>query len=259
VSVSSGRLWFMDVDGVMAPFGKGGAFKDWVRSPHERFELWLSPIQAAAIRRVLEETETDLIWVTTWAHEAAEHVEGFLGWPNHRFAPRPQGEVFGDTTGSNGRWWKLDAVERFLTELQPARYVWSDDDHPAHRADVSAALRQLPGLPLVQAPTRTSACQNGGSARLGSISAATFREHDPAQRSREEPVARTRPRHDPTRHVPRRTCSYTTTWDSPGWGGSHRPRCRSKRRSHTMRPTHLNPATSGPPGRWRRGRGSRGW
>jgi hypothetical protein len=152
VTVSSQRLWFMDVDGVMAPFGKGGAFKDWVRSPHERFELWLSPIQAAAIRRVLEETETELIWVTTWAHEAAEHVEGFLGWPNHRFAPRPQGEVFGDTTGSNGRWWKLDAVERFLTELQPARYVWSDDDHPAHRADVSAALRQLPGLPLVQAP-----------------------------------------------------------------------------------------------------------
>ncbi len=147
------RVWFMDVDGVLSPFGKGGAFRDWVRSPHDVYELWLSPTQAGLIRGVLERTGTELVWVTTWAHHAAEYVEGFLGWPAHRFAALPHPDSKGaDVDPSTGRWWKLDAVERFLDDLQPDRFVWSDDDLSRHRLQVLQALSRHDASGLLQAP-----------------------------------------------------------------------------------------------------------
>jgi len=146
-------VWFMDVDGVLSPFGKGGAFRDWVRSPHEVYDLWLSPTQTDLIRGILDRTGTELVWVTTWAHEAAEYVEGFLGWPAHRFAPLPHPEAKGaDVDPETGRWWKLDAVERFLDELQPDRFVWSDDDLPRHGRAVLRALSRFDASRLLQAP-----------------------------------------------------------------------------------------------------------
>lgn len=150
------RLWFMDVDGVMAPYGRSGAFRDWVRSPHQVYELWLSPTQADVIREVLERTGTELVWVTTWAQDAAEYVEGVLGWPTHRFAPLPHPDTKGaDVDPETGRWWKLDAVERFLVELQPERFVWSDDDLPKHRPGVLRALSRFDASSLLQAPKPT--------------------------------------------------------------------------------------------------------
>jgi hypothetical protein len=146
------KLWFMDVDGVMAPFRKGGAFKDWVHSPHPQYELWLSPTQAASIRSILEDTGTELIWVTTWADQVAEYVEGVLGWPNHRYAGLPSPSLKGGDPGPSGRWWKLEAVEAFIEELQPDRIVWSDDDHGLHTRAVADALRPYGVTPLIQAP-----------------------------------------------------------------------------------------------------------
>lgn len=148
-------VWFMDVDGVMSPFGKGGAFKDWVRSPHDQYELWLSPTQAELISGILERTGTELIWVTTWAHHAAEYVERFLGWPTHRFAALPAPDIKGGDHGPSGRWWKLDAVEAFLQELEPDRFVWSDDDHPQHHTTVTTALAAFNADGLIQAPKPT--------------------------------------------------------------------------------------------------------
>jgi hypothetical protein len=145
-------IWFMDVDGVMAPFSRGGAFRDWVRSPHERYQLWLSPTQAASIREVLTATGTDLIWVTTWAEHAAEYVERFLGWPTHRFAPLPLPGLKGGDPGPTGRWWKLDAVEHFLHEQRPERMVWSDDDLDRHRSSVVGSLATYRARPLLQSP-----------------------------------------------------------------------------------------------------------
>lgn len=150
------RVWFMDVDGVMSPFGRSGAFRDWVRSPHEVYELWLSPTQAGSIRSILERTGTELVWVTTWADNAATYVEGFLGWPTHRFAPLPHpGSRGADVDPATGRWWKLDAVERFLVELQPERFVWSDDDLPKHRPEVLRALSRFEASGLLQSPKPT--------------------------------------------------------------------------------------------------------
>jgi hypothetical protein len=145
-------IWLMDVAGVIAPFGKGGAFRDWIRSPHEQYELWLSPTQAAMIRDILTDTATELVWVTTWADQAAEFVERFLGWPIHRFAPLPRPGIKGGDLGPAGRWWKLDAVEGFLDELRPERIVWSDDDLDRHRAAVTRVLAGYRVRPLLQSP-----------------------------------------------------------------------------------------------------------
>ena len=144
--------WFLDVDGVLSPFGRGGAFTDWVQVPHERYELWLSPTQSGLIRGILERTGAELIWVTTWAEDVAEYVEPALGWPTHRFAPRPHAEVSGEERSSSGLWWKLEAVAGLLEELQPDRFVWSDDDHPLYEADVHRVLGGFDALGLVQAP-----------------------------------------------------------------------------------------------------------
>jgi len=137
----------------MAPFGRGGAFTDWVRSPHPRYELWLSPTQAGLIRGIVDRTGTDLIWVTTWAEHAAEYIEALLDWPIHRFAPLPQPDIKGaDLDPATGRWWKLDAVTCFLDELQPDRFVWSDDDLSRHGFAVREALTGLGGIGLLQSP-----------------------------------------------------------------------------------------------------------
>ena len=147
------HVWFMDVDGVMSPFGKGGAFRDWVRSPHPEYELWLSPTQAELIQGVLEGTDTELVWVTTWAHEAAVYIEEVLGWPTHRYAPLPHADAKGaDKDPTTGRWWKLDAVEHHLQALQPTRFVWSDDDLPRYRATVTEVLATVNSAGLLQAP-----------------------------------------------------------------------------------------------------------
>jgi hypothetical protein len=146
-------LWFMDVDGVMAPFGKGGAYRDWVRSPHDIYELWLSPTQGRLILEILEETDTELIWVTTWAEHVATYVEDVLGWPRHRFAPLPHADIKGGDVGPTGRWWKLEAVDQFVEQLRPARFVWSDDDHPRHRGSVARAVAEMDAQALLQAPT----------------------------------------------------------------------------------------------------------
>jgi hypothetical protein len=146
------KLWFMDVDGVLSPFGKGGAYRDWVRSPHDVYELWLSPTQGQLIREILVETETELVWVTTWAGDAATYVEDVLGWPRHRFAPLPHPDIKGADLGPTGRWWKLEAVERLVDELRPTRFVWSDDDHPRYRASVARAVAGMAARALLQAP-----------------------------------------------------------------------------------------------------------
>ena len=145
--------WFLDVDGVIAPFWKGGAFADWVRSPHREYELWLSPTQAGVIQGILERTGTELVWVSTWAHHAATYIEDVLGWPTHRFAPLPHPDIKGaDADPETGRWWKLDAVERLLAELQPGRFVWSDDDLTVHGAAVRRRLTRLEAVGLLQSP-----------------------------------------------------------------------------------------------------------
>ncbi len=149
------NLWFMDVDGVLSPYGRSDAYDDWIRSPHERYVLWLSPTQAAAIQEVLESTGTELVWVSTWAEEAGASIDDVLGWPRHRYAPLPTPGTRGSSRGPSGRWWKLEAVERLLAERQPSRFVWSDDDHPHHRRDVEDALRSYDAHGLLQAPEPT--------------------------------------------------------------------------------------------------------
>ena len=146
------KVWFMDVDGVMAPFNRGGAFSDWQQSPHDLYDLWLSPTQTEIIRAVLDEARTELIWVTTWAEEVAEYVEDFLGWPRHRFAPLPDPDLAGADKGPSGRWWKLDAVAEFVDDLQPERFVWSDDDHRIHERAVTRWLQEIDSTPLIQSP-----------------------------------------------------------------------------------------------------------
>ena len=118
--------------------GRGGAFTDWVRSPHLEYELWLSPTQAGVIQGILERTGTELVWVSTWAHNAATYIEDVLGWSTHRFALLPHPDITGaDTDPETGRWWKLDVVERLQAERQPGRFVWSDDDLTPRRCGPS--------------------------------------------------------------------------------------------------------------------------
>ena len=145
----------MDVDGVLSPFGRGEAYDDWFRPPHEPYVLWLSPTQTAAIHGVLASTGAELIWVSTWAEQAPRAIDDALGWPRHDFAPLPSPDARGSSRGPSGRWWKLEAVERLLAERRPARFVWSDDDHPRHRADVEAALDRFDACGLLQAPEPT--------------------------------------------------------------------------------------------------------
>ena len=187
-------VWFMDVDGVISPFGKSGAFNDWIQSPHDEYDLWLSPIQVGLIGDILTRTGAELIWVTTWADEVAEHVEEVLGWSQPRWVPLPTPAIKGGDRGPSGRWWKLDAVEDLLEELQPDRFVWSDDDHPQHHAAIARrSLVTGPPTPFASKGVlgdcrknhrRSFTCSRDTHSLVGPVAGQRIREQQDSRRKR---------------------------------------------------------------------------
>lgn len=121
--VTSRPLILLDIDGVVNPFRRPGPA--W--NAHKcmcngiTWNLWLNPAHGPKLLALAEETGAELVWATTWEHDANRSVGPLIGLPelpvievSQGKAPRPPGCC-----------WKSVAVAEHVNRRP---FVWFDDD-----------------------------------------------------------------------------------------------------------------------------------
>jgi hypothetical protein len=130
-------LLLIDIDGVISLFGF-----DPQRAPEGKFisvDGIVHYLSQEAGRRLLELGKIfELAWCSGWEEKADEYLPLALGLPSGlphlTFEPGPQ---------TDGRHWKLAAIDRFAGPSRPL--AWIDDDHD-ESCRVWAAARTAPTL-----------------------------------------------------------------------------------------------------------------
>ena len=120
-------LLFLDVDGVLIPFGGS----DYPLYPTDSANPLLSRLDPAHGSR-LAGLPCDLVWATTWLSDANDQIAPLLGLPSLPVVTWPDE----DPPVPTGVHWKTP----FLVEYAAGRpFAWVDDElGPADRAWVSA-------------------------------------------------------------------------------------------------------------------------
>lgn len=115
-------VWFLDIDGVLSPYGVGttwdGAFLYPARAPSDIAIPYRSDV-CERIAHLHAQQIVEVRWLTTW--DAREVTT----WEHVGLGPFKQG-----LRGEPGRrqWWKSNVVENWLTGPPGRRAVWTDDD-----------------------------------------------------------------------------------------------------------------------------------
>ena len=144
---------FLDVDGVLDPFGdpKGPDvgfrdFKSWTFAhPFESglgYKLWLSPEMGKRVGAL----DVELRWLTSWREHANRHIGQRFGWP---FIQPPAAKFSMETDEM-----KLWNIETFLEEEPDRPFIWVDDDMRFYRptgwkVDVATWLRETATVPYL--------------------------------------------------------------------------------------------------------------
>ncbi|WP_285582070.1 HAD domain-containing protein [Herbidospora sp. NBRC 101105] len=113
----------LDVDGVLNPFRRPGP--EWgpytCTAAGQPYLLWLNPAHGPLLLALAHATGAELVWATTWQHDANTSIGPILGLPE-----LPVIEVDkGRGAEGPGCCWKIPAVAEFV-DRRP--FVWFDDD-----------------------------------------------------------------------------------------------------------------------------------
>ena len=115
-------LVLVDVDGVLNPFVKQG--KEWLR--HQAmcggttYNVLLNAEHGAKLLALAEETGAELVWATTWEHDANTAIGPLVGLPK-----LPVIEVLKGDEAPFGVCFKSPAVANYVNGRP---FVWFDDD-----------------------------------------------------------------------------------------------------------------------------------
>ncbi|PWI09381.1 hypothetical protein DIZ27_16905 [Streptomyces sp. NWU339] len=136
---------FLDVDGPLIPFGEGA------REPltHEGNPL-LGRLDPTVGPRLLA-LPGDLVWATTWRHEANDTIAPRLGLPRLPVVDWPED----DAPAPRGLNWKTRPLSEWAgqrpfvwldDEIGPMDRLWTESAHPApallHRVDPARGLTE---------------------------------------------------------------------------------------------------------------------
>jgi len=120
-----GCTLYLDVDGVVCPFGPQGT-TDW-GSPWQQADAGLLPVTFAAelvagLNTLARTPGLRCVWLTSWEELAPAvlcPVTGLDGsaWPVLTSAG----------AGSGAEWWKLEAIQADVGRNTPERIIWVDD------------------------------------------------------------------------------------------------------------------------------------
>jgi hypothetical protein len=117
----------IDVDGVLCPYFPGDPEPGYERLRVGQFDVWINPAHGEWLQQLVD--TFDLVWATTWEHEAAEVLAPALDLP---VMP-----VIEFTHGAANKTWKIADIDEYLGD-RPAAWL---DDELGPDADIWAETR----------------------------------------------------------------------------------------------------------------------
>ncbi|MER7063978.1 HAD domain-containing protein [Streptomyces albidoflavus] len=117
--MSDRPLILLDVDGVLNAFRRPGP--EWQRFRRMGFHLWLNPAHGPSLLKLAAELDCELVWATTWEHNANTEIAPLVGLPElpvievGRPRQLPDANVL----------WKTPAVADYVNGRP---FLWFDDD-----------------------------------------------------------------------------------------------------------------------------------
>jgi hypothetical protein len=119
------RTLYLDVDGVICPFGTEGRTA-W-GTPWRRADAGLLPVAFAAelvegLNSLAAMPELRCVWLTSWEDLAPQYLCPAIGLDGSRWP-----FLTTEGSGSGAGWWKLRAIQADVEETGPAAVAWADD------------------------------------------------------------------------------------------------------------------------------------
>ncbi|MHC6595007.1 HAD domain-containing protein [Arthrobacter sp. C152] len=119
------RTLYLDVDGVICPFGPTGA-TGW-GSAWQQADAGLLPVAFAAelvagLNSLARTPGLRCVWLTSWEELAPQYLCPAVGLDGSRWPYL----TAGGSAGGNG-WWKLSAIQEDVEETRPGTVAWIDD------------------------------------------------------------------------------------------------------------------------------------
>lgn len=116
---------YLDVDGVLCPFGPEGP-SDWgtdfVHAAIGLTGVHYAPGLVEELNRLSHRPGVRFVWLTSWEDMAPQYLCRAIGLDGRHWPVLRCGE-------QNGihEWWKLEAIQRDIERYSPVRAVWIDD------------------------------------------------------------------------------------------------------------------------------------
>lgn len=134
------RTLYLDVDGVVCPFGPDGA-SSW-RSGWKYADAGLLPVAYApelvdGLNGIAAMPGVRCVWLTSWEELAPQYLCPAIGLDGARWP-----YLTSAGTGSGEGWWKLRAIQDDVEAASPGGVAWIDDQL-AFEADAQSWIRLL--------------------------------------------------------------------------------------------------------------------
>ena len=113
-------VWFLDIDGVLAPFCGNDSFASFPTAWHGTVAY-----DPTIIRRIVAMVDYGLVtveWLTSWDHDADSVFASSTGMP--RFTVHAESEARRGGGASDSAWWKIQVATRSAGR----KVVWTDDE-----------------------------------------------------------------------------------------------------------------------------------
>lgn len=116
---------YLDVDGVICPYGPAGATDwgtGWQRAGVGQLELRYAAELVGELNELSHRPDVRFVWLTSWEEQAPRYLCGAIGldgrqWPVLRYNPQRR----------RYDWWKLEAIRDDVEKHAPGRAIWIDD------------------------------------------------------------------------------------------------------------------------------------
>ncbi|HJV98549.1 MAG TPA: HAD domain-containing protein [Arthrobacter sp.] len=116
---------YMDVDGVICPFGPAGRSEwgtEWCHADAGLLPVAYAQELVDGLNALAEAQDVRFVWLTSWEEMAPEYLCPAIGLDGARW---PYLTAGGGNTGEG--WWKLAALQADLERGNRKRVVWIDD------------------------------------------------------------------------------------------------------------------------------------
>jgi hypothetical protein len=129
------RTLYLDVDGVLCPFGAAGSNgwgTAWRHADAGLLPVAFAPELVAGLNSLAASAELRCVWLTSWEELAPQYLCPAIGLHGARWP-----HLTAEGAGSGPGWWKLAAIQDDVERTGPDTVAWVDDQL-AYEAEAQA-------------------------------------------------------------------------------------------------------------------------